>query len=41
MGHDRSLAVGEEPVAILHPHWKTLVGPIALTFLVVAVLLVG
>jgi len=41
MGHDRSLAVGEEPVAILHPHWKALVGPIALTFLVVAVLLVG
>ena len=41
MGHDRSLAVGEEPVAILHPHWKTLVRPIALTFLVVAVLLVG
>jgi uncharacterized membrane protein YdbT with pleckstrin-like domain len=41
MGHDRSLAVGEEPVAILHPHWKTLVGPIALTFLVVAALLVG
>jgi uncharacterized membrane protein YdbT with pleckstrin-like domain len=41
MGHDRSLAVGEESVAILHPHWKTLVRPIALTFLVVAVLLAG
>jgi len=41
MGDDRSLAVGEESVAILHPHWKTLVGPIALTFLVVAALLVG
>jgi uncharacterized membrane protein YdbT with pleckstrin-like domain len=41
MGHDSSLAVGEEPVAILHPHWKTLVGPVALTFLVVAALLVG
>src|SRR5580704_16920897 len=41
MGHDRSLAVGEEPVAILHPHWKTLVAPVALTFLVVAVLLTG
>ena len=41
MGHDSSLAVGEEPVAILHPHWKTLVGPIALTFVVVAALLVG
>lgn len=41
MGYDRSLAVGEQPVAILHPHWKTLVRPIALTFLVVAALLVG
>jgi len=41
MGHDRSLAVGEKPVAILHPHWKTLVRPVALTFLVVAALLVG
>jgi uncharacterized membrane protein YdbT with pleckstrin-like domain len=41
MGHDRTLAVGEEPVAILHPHWKTLVGPIGLAFLVVAALLVG
>src|ERR1700722_8619403 len=41
MGHDRSLGVGEEPVAILHPHWKTLVAPVALTFLVVAVLLTG
>jgi len=41
MGHDRTLAVGEEPVAILHPHWKTLVGPIALTFVVVAALLLG
>jgi uncharacterized membrane protein YdbT with pleckstrin-like domain len=41
MGHDSSLAVGEEPVAILHPHWKTLVRPVALTFLVVAALLAG
>jgi uncharacterized membrane protein YdbT with pleckstrin-like domain len=41
MGHDSTLAVGEESVAILHPHWKTLVGPISLAFLVVAGLLVG
>jgi uncharacterized membrane protein YdbT with pleckstrin-like domain len=41
MGQDRSLAVGEESVAILHPHWKTLVLPVALAFIVVAVLLVG
>lgn len=26
---------------ILHPHWKTMVGPILLTFVVVAVLLAG
>jgi uncharacterized membrane protein YdbT with pleckstrin-like domain len=41
MGHDSSLAVGEEPVEVLHPHWKTLVRPILLTFVIVAVLLVG
>ena len=41
MGFDRSLATGEEVVAILHPHWKTLVRPILLTFVVVAVLLIG
>ena len=41
MGPDSSLAVGEESVAILHPHWKTLVLPVVLTFVVVAVLLAG
>jgi uncharacterized membrane protein YdbT with pleckstrin-like domain len=41
MGHDRSLAVGEESIAVLHPHWKTLVRPVVLTFVVVAVLLAG
>jgi uncharacterized membrane protein YdbT with pleckstrin-like domain len=41
MGHDRSLAVGEESVEVLHPHWKTLVRPIAAAFIVVAALLVG
>jgi uncharacterized membrane protein YdbT with pleckstrin-like domain len=40
MGYDSSLAVGEESVAVLHPHWKTLVRPIALAFVVVAILLV-
>jgi uncharacterized membrane protein YdbT with pleckstrin-like domain len=34
------LAEGEQPVLILHPHWKTLVGPFLLTFIVVAGLLV-
>src|ERR1700745_3858917 len=41
MDHARSLAVGEESVAVLHPHWKTLVLPVAAAFVVVAVLLVG
>jgi uncharacterized membrane protein YdbT with pleckstrin-like domain len=41
MVNDRSLAVGEQPVAILHPHWKTLVVPVVMTFVVVAVLLAG
>jgi uncharacterized membrane protein YdbT with pleckstrin-like domain len=41
MARDGSLAAGEEPVAILHPHWKTLVRPVLLTFVVVAVLLAG
>jgi uncharacterized membrane protein YdbT with pleckstrin-like domain len=41
MVHDGSLAAGETPVEILHPHWKTLVGPVVLTFLVVAVALTG
>ena len=41
MRYDQSLAPGEECVQILHPHWKTLVKPIALTFVVVAVLFAG
>ncbi|HEY0935431.1 MAG TPA: PH domain-containing protein [Trebonia sp.] len=41
MSEDRSLAAGEAPVEVLHPHWKTLVGPVVLTFLVVAVALTG
>jgi uncharacterized membrane protein YdbT with pleckstrin-like domain len=41
MGHDRSLAVGEESIQVLHPHWKTLVRPIGLTFVIVAALLAG
>ncbi len=41
MGYDQSLAMGEESVEVLHPHWKTLVWPVALAFVVVAVLLIG
>jgi uncharacterized membrane protein YdbT with pleckstrin-like domain len=41
MGDDRSLAVGEQSVEVLHPHWKTLVGPVLGAFVIVAALLVG
>jgi len=41
MSDDRSLAVGEAAVEILHPHWKTLVGPVLLAFVIVAALVVG
>jgi len=41
MGSDRSLAMGEESVQVLHPHWKTLVRPVAVAFVVVAAALVG
>jgi uncharacterized membrane protein YdbT with pleckstrin-like domain len=41
MGQDRSLAVGEVSVKMLHPHWKTLALPVLLAFVIVAVLLVG
>jgi membrane protein YdbS with pleckstrin-like domain len=41
MGDDRSLAVGEQSVEVLHPHWKTMVGPVLGAFLIVAALLVG
>jgi uncharacterized membrane protein YdbT with pleckstrin-like domain len=41
VGYDSSLAVGEQSVLVVHPHWKTLVGPVATAFVVVAVLLVA
>ncbi|HEY5395249.1 MAG TPA: PH domain-containing protein [Trebonia sp.] len=41
MDGDRSLAVGEQSVESLHPHWKTLVGPVVAAFVIVAALLVG
>lgn len=40
MAHDESLTAGEESVAVLHPHWKVLVRPVAVAFLVMAALLV-
>ena len=41
MSYDQSLAVGEASVEVLHPHWKTLVRPVGLAFVIVAALLVG
>jgi membrane protein YdbS with pleckstrin-like domain len=41
VSYDSSLAVGEQSVMVVHPHWKTLVRPIAVAFVVVAALLVG
>jgi uncharacterized membrane protein YdbT with pleckstrin-like domain len=38
--YDSGLAGGEDPVLVLHPHWKVLVGPILLAIVVVAALLV-
>jgi uncharacterized membrane protein YdbT with pleckstrin-like domain len=38
MSPDRSLALGEDAVVVLHPHWKVLVRPAVLTVLVVAAL---
>jgi uncharacterized membrane protein YdbT with pleckstrin-like domain len=40
MANDEALTAGEESVVVLHPHWKVLVRPIAVAFLVVAALLV-
>src|SRR5260370_31493414 len=37
MPHDRSLIEGEESVLILHPHWKTIIGPIAVLAIVIIV----
>jgi len=41
MGYDHSLAVGEESVEVLHRHWKTLLRPIGLAVLLIALVLVG
>jgi uncharacterized membrane protein YdbT with pleckstrin-like domain len=41
VGYNSSLAVGEQSVLVLHPHWKTLVRPVAAAFVVVAALLVA
>jgi uncharacterized membrane protein YdbT with pleckstrin-like domain len=40
MAHESSLAGGEQPVLLLHPHWKTLIRPILIAVVVVAIALV-
>jgi uncharacterized membrane protein YdbT with pleckstrin-like domain len=41
MGYDHTLAVGEQSVEVLHRHWKTLLRPIGLAIIVIALVLVG
>ena len=41
MSRDQTLAPGETPVILVHPHWKVLVKPVALAVLIVAVVLVA
>jgi uncharacterized membrane protein YdbT with pleckstrin-like domain len=40
MAYESSLAGGEQPVLLLHPHWKTLIRPILIAVFVVAIALV-
>jgi membrane protein YdbS with pleckstrin-like domain len=41
MARESSLSGSEQPVLLLHPHWKTLIRPILIAVLVVAVALVA
>ena len=41
MDPESSLAAGEQPVLLLHPHWKTLIGPVLVAVLVVAIALIA
>jgi uncharacterized membrane protein YdbT with pleckstrin-like domain len=41
MGHDAAYADDEQTVLLLHPHWKTLIRPLLVAVLVVAVALVA
>lgn len=41
MDRESSLAAGEQPVLLLHPHWKTLIRPTLVAVLVVAVALIA
>jgi uncharacterized membrane protein YdbT with pleckstrin-like domain len=41
MATEFPLAAGEQPVLLLHPHWKTLIRPVLVAVLVVAVALIA
>jgi uncharacterized membrane protein YdbT with pleckstrin-like domain len=41
MGPESPLAAGEQPVLLLHPHWKTLIRPVLVAVLVVAIALIA
>ena len=41
MAREFSLTAEEQPVLLLHPHWKTLIRPILVAFVVVAVALIA
>lgn len=41
MGQDASLADDEQPVVLLHPHWKTLIKPLLVAVVVAAAALVA
>jgi uncharacterized membrane protein YdbT with pleckstrin-like domain len=40
MAREDSLTADEQPVLLLHPHWKTLIGPVTVAVLVLAVALI-
>ena len=39
MAPESSLTGDEQPVLLLHPHWKTLIGPVLVAVIVLAVAL--
>jgi uncharacterized membrane protein YdbT with pleckstrin-like domain len=41
MDDERSLAVGEGSLEVLHPHWKTLVRPVGLAIVITALAIFG
>ena len=41
MARESSLTADEQPVLLLHPHWKTLIRPVLVAVLVVAVALIA